>query len=545
MPVTTPTTRRRFLTAAALGAAAGGGVLTAPAARAAAPGTGVRPGRVPLTREEHRAVVIGSGFGGGVTALRLAQAGVPVTVLERGRRWVTGPGVDTYATVSRPDRRLLWYGTTPEAVRPVQRLVGGPLDLDPYVGVVEPVLGDSLLAVCAAGVGGGSLVYQGMTLQPSREVFETWMPGEWDYGRLDREYYPRVARMLRVSPAPDELLATPTYRAARIFRDRAERRGFPVEKVPLPVDWDYPLAETRGEMKPAYTSGDTTFGINNGGKHTVDVTYLAQAEATGRCRVLPQHRVTSVARGTGGRWTVHVDRIDEAGRVLEQKILTTNALVMAAGSINTTRLLVRAAALGGIPGLPDDVGRGFGTNGDRLYLWTDLVDDFGARQGSPVTYVAKTWDEPRTATTVCQFSVPPLYGINTRSTLVLAMAVSPDRGRWTYNGLTDTVNMHFPVTGDRAISLTSARRVQAIAAGLGTVANINLAVNFTVHPLGGACTGPVADPYGRVHGQPGLYVLDGALIPGTTAACNPSMTIAAVAEQALDDIVAKDVGTTI
>ncbi|SLJ83183.1 Uncharacterised protein [Mycobacteroides abscessus subsp. abscessus] len=34
-------------------------------------------------------------------------------------------------------------------------------------------------------------------------------------------------------------------------------------------------------------------------------------------------------------------------------------------------------------------------------------------------------------------------------------------------------------------------------------------------------------------------------MPGNTAACNPSMTIAAVAEHALDTLVAEDVGTVI
>ncbi len=53
----------------------------------------------------------------------------------------------------------------------------------------------------------------------------------------------------------------------------------------------------------------------------------------------------------------------------------------------------------------------------------------------------------------------------------------------------------------------------------------------------------VCDLEGRVLGQRGLYVLDGALTPGTTAACNPSMTIAAIAERALDQIVRNDVGT--
>ena len=49
----------------------------------------------------------------------------------------------------------------------------------------------------------------------------------------------------------------------------------------------------------------------------------------------------------------------------------------------------------------------------------------------------------------------------------------------------------------------------------------------------------------RVHDQPGLYVLDGALLPGSAAACDPSMTIAAVAERAMDSLVAEDVGTRI
>ncbi|HEY3605269.1 MAG TPA: hypothetical protein VGL04_11415 [Sporichthyaceae bacterium] len=40
-------------------------------------------------------------------------------------------------------------------------------------------------------------------------------------------------------------------------------------------------------------------------------------------------------------------------------------------------------------------------------------------------------------------------------------------------------------------------------------------------------------------------MLDGALMPGTTAACNPSMTIAAIAERALDNLVRHDVGSLI
>ncbi len=53
----------------------------------------------------------------------------------------------------------------------------------------------------------------------------------------------------------------------------------------------------------------------------------------------------------------------------------------------------------------------------------------------------------------------------------------------------------------------------------------------------------MCDDAGRVHGHRGLYVLDGARIPGSTEACNPSMTIAALAEHSMDIFVTAGVGT--
>ncbi|MFJ9743925.1 GMC oxidoreductase, partial [Streptomyces sp. NPDC101166] len=87
--------------------------------------------------------------------------------------------------------------------------------------------------------------------------------------------------------------------------------------------------------------------------------------------------------------------------------------------------------------------------------------------------------------------------------------------------------------------------VQRIAGPSSTLFDTNLAFPSTWHPLGGASMGAVCDLDGRVLGQSGLYVLDGALMPGNTAACNPSMTIAALAERALDRLVKTDVGHVI
>lgn len=63
--------------------------------------------------------------------------------------------------------------------------------------------------------------------------------------------------------------------------------------------------------------------------------------------------------------------------------------------------------------------------------------------------------------------------------------------------------------------------------------------DFTYHPLGGAVLGKVTDVYGRVRGNPGLYVTDGSLVPGMLGV-NPFLTITALAERLMDDVIAKD-----
>ena len=516
--------RRSFLA----GTAAVGVAMMAPRTARAATG-------IPLTREVHRAVVIGSGFGGGVTALRLAEAGVPVTLLERGIRWQTGPNAETFPHPASPDKRILWHQSNPT-------LFGRPAIFEPYAGLLETVTGENMTAICAAGVGGGSLVYQGMTLQPEEAVFNTHFPEELDYARMGRVHYPRVARMLQVETAPDELISSPNYEAARVFARNAARSGLPVSKIPMPIDWNFALAELRGEMKPSYTNGDGALGVNNGGKHSVDVTYIAAAEATGLVNVETLHQVTDVERAADGRWRVYVDRTDISGKILENKILTTDALVMAAGSMNTTKLLVRAAATGRIRDLPDELGAGWGTNADRIYIWSDLAENFGATQGGPVVYGSRNWDDPHNAFTVIQASFPPV-AFDAHSTVMVGFGVSHDRGRFVYDSARGEAVLRWPKDGDSAIQQGHiGPAAQRIAAG-GLLTDTNAILPSTWHPLGGACMNSVCDLDGRVLGQRGLYVLDGALLPGNSAACNPSMTIAAVAERALENIVKDDVGT--
>lgn len=65
--------------------------------------------------------------------------------------------------------------------------------------------------------------------------------------------------------------------------------------------------------------------------------------------------------------------------------------------------------------------------------------------------------------------------------------------------------------------------------------NFDVAYGMTAHPLGSCVIGKACDGYGRLKDVndkviKGLYVVDGSLIPGSTGACTPAWTIAAVAE---------------
>lgn len=525
---------RRSLLAGSVAAAAG--LTLGGAAQGSARGAPHR--RTPLKREDHRVVIVGSGFGGGVSALRLAQAGVPCVVLERGLRWPTGPDADAFPSATNPDKRILWHQSSPQ-------LFGRPVAFEPYAGLIEAAVGENMTALCPSGVGGGSLIYQGMSLKPSEEVFTTWFPSEINWPDMDRVYYPRVAQMLKLATAPDELIASPNYQASRVFADRARAAGLPLEKIPMPIDWEYALAELRGEMRPSYTNGDGGLGVNNGGKHSVDVTYLAAAEATGMAQIRPLHDVTSIERAADGTWIVHVNRTDSSGNTVEHLILTTKALILAAGSVNSTRLLVRARAHGSIPDLPDSVGDGWGTNADRIYTWTSPTGEFGTPQGGPVVYGSLNWADPMLAHTVIQASIPALP-MDIRSTVLVGYGVSKTRGRFQYDARTDQANLVWPRDGDADILNKAIHpTVHKIVSEPEVLLDTNLMVPSTWHPLGGANMAATCDVDGRVHGQRGLYVLDGALMPGNTAACNPSMTIAAVAERALDNLVRTDVGPVI
>jgi len=263
-------------------------------------------------------------------------------------------------------------------------------------------------------------------------------------------------------------------------------------------------------------------------------------------------------------------------------------LVLSAGALGTTFLLLRNRAA--LPRISDRLGRAFSGNGDFLGFFTQAPERLDPSVGPVITGAVRVPDHAdggdgpgmyledggyhelldwlnellppvdlgrRVARltrarlsqalrgpgpTRISREVAQLVGDAHQSTgrlPLLAMGRDcPDSRLELRDGLLDLDSGR----GSAAYYRTVEDRLRALAGALGARyrpgVTARLSRMITVHPLGGAAMARsardgVVDRHGEVFGHPGLFVVDGAMMPGPVGA-NPSLTIAAMAELCSD-----------
>lgn len=495
----------------------------------------------------YKAIVIGTGYGGAVSALRLGEAGIPTLMIEMGKLWDT-PGEDgqLFCKMTKADGRAMWFKDKTDA--PLGKFLWlNVIDrrIDKYPGVLDKMDYDHMSVYVGRGVGGGSIVNGGMAVVPPRDYFEEIFP-EVNTSEMYDTYFPKANNMLRVSTIPDELLEdSDYYRYTRVARAQANRAGFETVVVPNLYDYNYMKAEEEGTVPKSALDKEVIYG-NNGGKNSLDKTYIAEALGTGNVTLKYLHKVEEISQNADGQYVLKVVEIDHQGAIVSEMEFTCDHLVMGAGSMGTSSLLVKARETGTLPNLNDEVGQGWGNNGNVMtaranHIWNRT----GIKQSTIPAMGINDWDNP---TNPVFAEIAPLpAGIETWVSLYLAITKNPERGFFEYSNTSGKTELKWGPNQSRPGVRMAKSMFDKINRRNFTVYRRDLFDNnsafgddFTYHPLGGCLLGKATDNYGRVHGYPGLYINDGALIPGNVGV-NPFVTITALAERNIETIIKQDI----
>lgn len=537
-PMTSNLTRRHILGIAALQTAAVMGLTRidlSPTAAAAGDAADYAP-----------AVVIGSGYGGAVAALRLAEAGVRTLVLEMGRAW-DAPASDgkVFCSTASPDRRSMWFRTRTAA--PLASFLWLDVvnkDITPYPGVLDRVDHPGMSVYVGRGVGGGSLVNGGMAVTPDRAYFQEVLP-QVDADAMYGTWFPLANRMLGVNTiAPDWFESAEWYQFTRVSRAQAAKAGLATTFVPNVYDFGYMQREAAGTATKSALAQEVIYG-NNFGKRSLDRTYLAAALGTGNVTIETLSRVTAIHRNPDGTYVLTVAQTDLTGTVVSTREVGCRRLFLAAGSLGTTELLLRARETGALPNLSPAVGKGWAGNGNIMlgranYLWNPT----GAHQSTIPVMGINDWNNA--ANPVFAEIAPLPTGLETWVSLYLAITKNPERGTFVYDPGGDKAVLDWTRSQNQP-SVNSAKTLfDRINRANATIYRYDLfgdtrafADDFCYHPLGGCVLGSATDSYGRANGYDGLYVVDGSLVPGSIGV-NPFVTITALAERTMARVLAQD-----
>jgi len=515
-------------------------------------------------------LVIGSGFGGSVSALRLTEKGYRVGVLEAGARFEDDDLPETSWDLKK-------YLFRPEAgCYGIQRI---------------DALKDCMI-LSGAGVGGGSLVYANTLYEPLGAFYDD---PQWrditDWRAELAPYFDQAKRMLGVVENP---MRTPSDEVMeKVATDMGVADTFhptpvgvffggpgqePGERVPDPY-----FGGAGPDRNPCVGCGGCMVGCRYNAKNTLVKNYLYLAEQQG-AKVLPLTTVTRVSPRADGGYDVRVRHTKaKLPRRSGSRTLSAEQVVFSASALGTQRLLHRMrdgghlrdlsprlgylsrtnseSILGAIaPDTSVDYSRGiaitssfhpdeqthiepvrYGKGQNAMSLMQTVLTDGDGPAPRWRTWLGEMWKE--------RHHVRDLYDLkhwSERTVIALVMQTIDNSitvfskrsrltGRWHLSSRQGhgTPNPTWIPVANQAVR----KMAQIIGGKPGGSIGEPFNRPLTAHFIGGCAIGTspktgVIDPYQRVHGYPGLHVVDGSAISANLGV-NPSLTITAQAERAM------------
>lgn len=484
-------------------------------------------------RVPHRVdvVVVGSGASGAMAAARLSEAGRSVLVLE------SGPWVDV------------------GALDDDEAALTGKLYADAGLRATEDLSVTVLQGACA---GGGTTVNWMMMLRTPAHVREAWRQ-EHGLALTDADWerhFLQVEQDVHARIVPED---------AHSANNQALLRGARA------LGWS--TAEGRVNAKGCVRAGTCGIGCRWGAKQGGLQTYLPRALAAGATLLCDAEaaRIERVEPGRAGLKRVHV-RVAGPGAEGRVLVVETPTVVLAGGAVGTPALLMRSGMDGGAVGrnlrlhpttavlgrYPDEIVPGVGMP------MTVTVDEFLARgaggygwwvQCPPMLPVlgavaAPGWGETHARImadfrNLGAFLVLVRDGADGSTGEVTLRADGSPRLRYRpgpmdtenlVDGMASAARLHFAAGAQEVFTLHS-RPVRLRGPGeVTTIRDAGWAPNrcglFSAHVNGTCRIGrdPLrggATPEGERWGQPGVWVVDGSLLP-TGVGANPQETILAL-----------------
>ncbi|UCF28790.1 MAG: GMC family oxidoreductase [Chloroflexota bacterium] len=515
---------------------------------------------------DYDAIVIGSGFGGSVSALRLTELGFKVAVLEQGRRFTN----DDFLKARESMRELFWLPGLGMKGPFTQRFFK-------HVNIVGGV-----------GVGGGSLVYAAVLLEPKVDFYQdkAWSNLGIDWQAELKPHFQTASSMLGKTICPTDDLQD------KWLQQTAERMGAGDRFGAVPLgtyfgpEYEVPDPFFNGDGPPRHgctKCGACMSGCAENAKNSLDKNYLYLAEGKG-AKIIPQRKATLIRQFEGGYAVETIDPLNpRAGQYPE---LSAKKLILSAGVLGTLELLLRSRAAGLLPELSTVLGQQVRTNSEAITAILSDEEEVDLTRGPAVsssfhpnayTHIdqnrvpASYWfmklyagplvdgDQPlkRSLRTLGTFLSSPKRSTasfrarkdwHKRITLLATMQNLDNQMAFTWDR--DLFSGYRPglcsvrVTGLQAptyiAEANQASRIFAQVSGgipYNSLIEGVLNMSVTAHILGGCAIGAdpqsgVIDSDHQVFGYPGMYVVDGSALPANVGV-NPSLTITALAERAM------------